>query len=199
MRRLDLNSFASNRFRHTRAVGAARRAAGHYIVPDRQEQALVSPPAPSGVGEACVVRLKADTTYAVPLKADTTYVESGFSRTSLIHFTVRERVRIEQQVRPIDAIDANRWNAFAFGLAEPMVMPAQMQTRPQRREQIVDRRLACVDTPRLRSRTRVVHDNEWTGRLVCHQNVDGAEALARLDLLAHVKLTPSIASSSNRS
>src|SRR5262245_31435441 len=59
-----------------------------------------------------------------------------------------------------------------------MMVAAEVQTGLERREHIIDGRLARIHAPVLTSRRRFLHDDERPGRLVRHQDVDSWKLLA---------------------
>ena len=97
---------------------------GHYIVPGRPEQGLIT----QGHGGAGPLRL--------------------------VHLAIGERLCVDQQIRTIDSIDADRGDALPVRLAEPVMMSAEVQPRPERREHVVDRRFPRVASSWLRARPR---------------------------------------------
>src|SRR5687768_10811056 len=100
----------------------------------------------------------------------------------LIDLPIRQGLGIDEQIRPIDAVDADRGHTLPGGFHEPMVVPAEMKPRLHRGEQIVDDRLPGIAA--LRHWLCLGHDDERPRRFVRHQNVDAAELLACVDFLA---------------
>src|SRR6266550_3736341 len=92
----------------------------------------------------------------------------------LVNLLIFQRLRIDQQVRPVDAVDTHRPHALAHGLDEAMMMPAQMEPRLHRGEHAVDRGLPRVAPPGMRALLRFVDDDEGARGFVRHQDVDVA-------------------------
>src|SRR5258705_5144500 len=108
---------------------------------------------------------------------------NGFIGSLLFNLLVIQRRRVDEQVRSVHPIDADGAHAFAHGLDEPVMVPAQVQPRLHRREHLVDGRLAGIPPQRLFSRLRLVPDHERPRGLVRHQDVDPAHLPSRLHLL----------------
>ena len=93
---------------------------------------------------------------------------------TVINFVISQRLGVDQQIGPVDAVDADRCHAFARGLDEPVMVPAQMQPRLRSPAMhVVDRRLTRVAAPRLAA-PALGSSTMMNGRarLVRHQNVD---------------------------
>src|SRR4029453_644959 len=80
---------------------------------------------------------------------------------------------LNYQIRLTDEIEAYRLHALDLSLRETMVMTEQMETRFHRREKLVNCGLSGVTS---------LHSKR-PRRLVCEQNVDPFDVLARIDFL----------------
>ena len=74
-----------------------------------------------------------------------------------------------------DEVEPDRAHALTLLLGELVMMPEQVQPRLHRREHLVDRRLAGVDS----ARARPAADEERPRRLVRQEHVDAARAPCR--------------------
>src|ERR1041384_1685460 len=102
----------------------------------------------------------------------------------LINLVVLQRINIDEQIRPIDPVDAHGTYAFPHGLDEPVMMTAKVQPRLHRCKDIVDGGLPRVATQRSLSGLRLVNADERTRRLMRHEDVDAAHLPAGINLFA---------------
>src|SRR5215212_669010 len=106
---------------------------------------------------------------------------------TVIEFVISQRLRVDHEIRPIDAVDAHGSHSLAHRLDESVMVPTQMETRIKAGNYTVDRRFTSIAAPRLHrdiTPTGFIDENEWSWRLVRHQNVDTRQFLAGLRFFA---------------
>ena len=94
---------------------------------------------------------------------------------TVIDFVISQGLRVDHEIRPVDAVDAHRCHSFARRLDESVMVPTKMEARIEAGDDIVDRRLTSIASPRLDrdiSGRRFIDQNERSWHLVRHQNVD---------------------------
>ncbi len=97
-----------------------------------------------------------------------------------------ESFPINQQVRAVHAIGADRDNAIPGGIGGHVVVTEEVEPGPQHVRELTDLGLANITAPPFtRRRGRREINPERRRRLVCQQHVNVTQPAARVDLLAH--------------